>query len=228
MGRGWNFIQVECGGILPETYQGLLGLFEDSVSPTAPFGLHALVLSGAALGHTVGQWFSPTLFAHVCSQQSKKISPMHFLISAIENGILSLSYLRSVLAIQPILLMIPLRLGIEVFNPYYSSLVTGSLELPQSLGIIGGRPGKCFHIVGHQAGELFYLDPHVTRCPPPSPIECMINREFHTDAVLGMPCSSLDPSLLFGFLVKSLAELDEFIGEMTRLNLHSPVFSFMP
>jgi cysteine protease ATG4 len=124
--------------------------------------------------------------------------------------------------------MIPMRLGVEEFNPYYLDLLTGSLELSQSLGIIGGRPGKCFHIVGHQDKELFYLDPHVTKDPPPSPLECLITREFHTDVVLSMDPGQLDPSLLFGFLIRDQADLDAFLADLTTLNLKSPVFSFMP
>lgn len=228
MGRGWNFMQIEMGGIPPEMYQSILGLFEDQIAPTAPFGLHALVLAGAAHSHPVGQWFSPTLLALVCSEQSRRTFPLHFLILAIQNGMLSMSHLRQALSHQPIMLMIPMRLGVEEFNPYYLDLLTGSLQLSQSLGIIGGRPGKCFHIVGHQDKELFYLDPHVTKDPPPSPLECLITREFHTDVVLSMDYNQLDPSLLFGFLIRDHADLDAFLADLTKLNLKSPVFSFMP
>lgn len=228
MGRGWNFIQLECGGVSPELYQGILRLFEDNVSATSPFGLHAMVLAAASLGHPIGQWFSPSLLAHVCRDQSRKTFPVHFLVNPIENGAFYLSYLRGMVAVQPLVLMVPMRLGVDVFNLFYLGLVTGSLELPQSIGIIGGRPGKSYYIVGHQDNELFYLDPHITKGPPPSLIECMINRDFHTNDVLVMNPENLDPSIMFCFLAKNLADLDDLISNLSRLNIQSPVFSFMP
>ncbi|KAL3911393.1 MAG: hypothetical protein SGPRY_008712, partial [Prymnesium sp.] len=41
---------------------------------------------------------------------------------------------------DPVLLLIPLRLGLEQLNEAYAPCIQGMLEFPQSLGIIGGRP----------------------------------------------------------------------------------------
>jgi cysteine protease ATG4 len=229
MGRGWNFIQLECGGVSPELYQGILRLFEDNVSSTSPFGLHAMVLAAASLGHPIGQWFSPSLLAHVCRDQSRKTFPVHFLVVPIENGAFYLSHLRGIVAAQPLVLMVPMRLGIDLFNLFYLGLVTGSLELSQSIGILGGRPGKSYYIVGHQdQHEIFYLDPHVTKGPPPTLLECLINREFHSNDVLALKPESMDPSVTFCFVAKNLADFDDLISNLSKLNIQSPVLSFMP
>lgn len=228
MGRGWNAYHLAGGGISPDLYQSLLQLFEDRLVCTAPFGLHAMVMAAAGLGHPVGQWLSPTLLAHVCSQQSRATKPQHFLVVPVGDGMLDAKQLRRAVAQQPVVLMVPVRLGVDAFNPYYLGFLTGTLELPQTIGIIGGRPGKCFHIVGHQdREELLYLDPHLTRGPAPPPPEAMLAGEYHTRDVLSMSPADLDPSLLFGFLIRDARDLDAFIPALTRLNLLSPIFSFL-
>lgn len=230
LGRGWNHLQLECGGVSPDVYQSILCLFEDRPSPTSPFGIHAIVNEGASLGHPVGQWYQPTLLARIFANQSTRIAPTHLIVVACDNGMIKMSYLRSVAIMHPILILLPMRFGIDYFNPIYTDLIAGTLEMPQSVGIVGGKPGRSFYIVGHQEKqELFYLDPHVTRDLPSSSFEqCMISREFHTNQVLSMSPTELDPTVMFGFFIANDSDLEDFISVLTRLNLRTPVFSFIP
>jgi cysteine protease ATG4 len=119
---------------------------------------------------------------------------------------------------------------VEGFNhECYKDLVTGALELKQSVGIIGGLPGKSFHIVAHQGGqELFYLDPHEVRGPAPSPSETFLTDEYHTRIVMTMSPANLDPSMIFGFLVRDFDDLEALLKALSRLNQRAPVFSFLP
>lgn len=229
-GRGWNRIHLECGGISQSMYTSVVGLFEDALVTTAPFGIHSLVAAGTTFGHPIGQWFSPTLLVHVLRAQSLKTSPMHFLIEEITNGCIRRSVLLGALRNCPILLLAPMRLGVNTFNhECYKDLVTGVLELKQSVGIIGGLPGRSFHIVGHQAGqELFYLDPHQVKGPAPPPAETFLTDEYHTRCVMTISPASLDPSMIFGFLVQDVNELEALLTALSRLNQRAPVFSFLP
>jgi cysteine protease ATG4 len=229
-GRGWNKIHLECGGISPSSYTAVVGLFEDALVPTAPYGIHSLVAAGTAFGHPIGHWFSPTLLTHVLRAQSLKTSPMHFIVEEITNGCIQRGAILCSLRSCSVLLLAPMRLGVEGFNhECYKDLVTGALELKQSVGIIGGLPGKSFHIVAHQGGqELFYLDPHEVRGPAPSPSETFLTDEYHTRIVMTMSPANLDPSMIFGFLVRDFDDLEALLKALSRLNQRAPVFSFLP
>uniref|UniRef100_A0A8R1E197 Cysteine protease n=2 Tax=Caenorhabditis japonica TaxID=281687 RepID=A0A8R1E197_CAEJA len=64
---------------------------------------------------------------------------------------------------RPLLLMIPLRLGLTSINPCYLSAIQEFFQLPQSVGIIGGRPNHALYFIGISGTKLFYLDPHYCR-----------------------------------------------------------------
>lgn len=51
---------------------------------------------------------------------------------------------------------------IFLFSPHnrYLPLLCATFKFPQSLGILGGRPGASTYIVGVQDEKAFYLDPH--------------------------------------------------------------------
>ena len=52
--------------------------------------------------------------------------------------------------------------GFQV-NPLYLPQLESALALPQSVGIVGGRPGSSLYVVGCQRGSALYLDPHTVQ-----------------------------------------------------------------
>lgn len=42
----------------------------------------------------------------------------------------------------------------------YLPLLAATFTFPQSLGILGGRPGASTYLIGVQDDKVFYLDPH--------------------------------------------------------------------
>ncbi|CCO25637.1 Cysteine protease atg-4.1 [Caenorhabditis elegans] len=85
-----------------------------------------------------------------------------------ENGLvdknrLSLSPGNIIPEWRPLLLMIPLRLGLTTINPCYLSAIQEFFKIPQCVGIIGGRPNHALYFVGMSGSKLFYLDPHYCR-----------------------------------------------------------------
>ena len=64
---------------------------------------------------------------------------------------------------HPLLLIIPLRLGLTEMNPMYVEPLKACLSLPQSIGIVGGTPNHAHFFVGFVGDQLFFLDPHTTQ-----------------------------------------------------------------
>ena len=114
---------------------------------------------------------------------------------------------------RPLLLFIPLRLGQERFNMEYADAVKACLTLPQSVGIIGGKPRHALWLIGYQGkpqksrvlimliifldNYLHYLDPHRTQLsvPLPSNGEAIPDSTYHCSQSETMHISELDPSL---------------------------------
>ena len=64
------------------------------------------------------------------------------------------------------LLIVPVRLGLDRLNAEYVPSLLKCLEMPQSVGIIGGRPNHAIYFFGHQGDMLHGLDPHTTQPTP--------------------------------------------------------------
>merc|ERR1711881_496437 len=109
---------------------------------------------------------------------------------------------------SPLLILIPLRLGLDEINiEMYAEDLKSTLAYPQSLGIIGGRPRFAYYFFGYSesSGELLALDPHTVK-------------DFTGDAgpdtqshicespLLVPSVDRLDPSMALGFLTKNQIE----------------------
>ncbi|XP_035637079.2 cysteine protease ATG4A-like [Oncorhynchus keta] len=64
---------------------------------------------------------------------------------------------------RPLLLIIPLRLGINHINPVYIQALKECFKIPQSCGVLGGKPNLAYYFIGFVGEELIYLDPHTTQ-----------------------------------------------------------------
>ena len=51
---------------------------------------------------------------------------------------------------SPLLLLIPLTLGMGKVDPVYLPQIRKVLTFPQTVGIVGGRPGASLYFVGYQ------------------------------------------------------------------------------
>ncbi|RLN48911.1 hypothetical protein BBJ28_00019349 [Nothophytophthora sp. Chile5] len=59
-----------------------------------------------------------------------------------------------------LLILIPLRLGLDQLNERYVPALEKTFAFPQSVGIIGGKKGHSVYFVGTQQDQLHLLDPH--------------------------------------------------------------------
>jgi len=52
------------------------------------------------------------------------------------------------------------KLGLDHPNPEYLPFIKKLLTIEESIGMIGGKPGLAYYIVGYTQDKLIYLDPH--------------------------------------------------------------------
>ena len=108
---------------------------------------------------------------------------------------------------NPTLILVGIRLGIDRVTPAYWEALKASLQLPQSVGIAGGRPSSSHYFFGIQGDQFFYLDPHVTRPAlrfhtNPSDYTQEELDSCHTRRLRRLPLKDMDPSMLIAFLIK--------------------------
>lgn len=59
-----------------------------------------------------------------------------------------------------VLILVPLRLGLNELDLVYEDYLKEALKLPQTVGIIGGSPRHAVYIMGFQDDSFIDLDPH--------------------------------------------------------------------
>ena len=108
---------------------------------------------------------------------------------------------------NPTLILVGIRLGIDRVTPAYWEALKATLQLPQSVGIAGGRPSSSHYFFGIQGDYFFYLDPHDTRPALPfhkDPTN-FTEKEIdscHTRRLRRLPLKEMDPSMLIAFLIR--------------------------
>lgn len=112
---------------------------------------------------------------------------------------------------KPLLLIVPLRLGLTDINPIYFKALKNCLSLSQSVGIIGGKPNHAHWFIGFVGDELVYLDPHTTQ--PAGDLDDPQERDvadesYHCPFPGRMRMTRLDPSVAVGFYCDTEKEFD--------------------
>ncbi|KNC47975.1 autophagy-specific 4 [Thecamonas trahens ATCC 50062] len=132
---------------------------------------------------------------------------------------------------RPLLLLVPVRLGLEQLSEVYHEPLKAVFEFPQTVGVLGGKPKGALFFVGVQGDNLIYLDPHsvqpvahVEHGNPQSAFsyQCLTPRS--------MPLSKIDPSMALCFLCRDLNSLHDLLARLDALNATAGVsmFSVVP
>jgi hypothetical protein len=101
------------------------------------------------------------------------------------------------------------------------------LELPQSVGIAGGRPSSSHYFCASQGDYLFYLDPHHPR--PALPLHQELHSytlaevdTYHTRRLRRIHLQEMDPSMLIAFLVKDHDDWLDWKNRITEVSAPLP------
>ncbi|XP_036380387.1 cysteine protease ATG4A isoform X2 [Megalops cyprinoides] len=113
---------------------------------------------------------------------------------------------------RPLLLIIPLRMGINHINPVYIQALKECFKMPQSLGVLGGKPNLAYYFIGFIGDELIYLDPHTTQSAVEAePGVAVDDQSYHCQrSPRRMKAMSLDPSVALGFFCKNEEDFDSW------------------
>ncbi|CAH8637326.1 unnamed protein product [Heterobilharzia americana] len=129
---------------------------------------------------------------------------------------------------RPLLLFVPLRLGLHNPNPCYFSAIKAVFCLPHCIGILGGSPCHAVWIVGVVGDDVICLDPHTTQSAGRGNLKPEYDQTYHCENPIRMPLKRLDPSMVLGFLCSTEKEFDDLCCDLKQEVLHPSVASSWP
>ena len=128
-----------------------------------------------------------------------------------------------------LLLLIPLRLGLNDFNEDYVEALAHTFSFPQSVGVLGGRPrgARWFYGALSDGSQIFGLDPHTTQSAPRRRT-ARVNgnaaevvdlsdeylRSVHTTYPEVFSFLRMDPSIALGFYCRSKEDFEHVCSRM--------------
>lgn len=117
---------------------------------------------------------------------------------------------------KPLLLIIPLRLGLTETNVVYVESLKKCLSFKQNVGMIGGKPNHAHWFIGYVGEELVYLDPHTTQLNVDFSNRDSNDESFHCLHSSRMKILDLDPSIALGFYCGTEKEFDDLCSSMSK------------
>jgi len=201
-----------------QEYLDLIDLFRDTHQSL--ISIQQIALTGAtAERRKVGEWFGPNTMAQVLRRISADGSTGIKVAVAMDSVVCRREIRNEMTSrrnlVTPLLLIIPLRLGLETVNDIYIKPLMEFLSDRHCVGIMGGKPNQAHFFIGSQTtssgGEwLLYLDPHTTQPASVTSDIKEFDNSLHTEQMCWMKANKLDPSLACGFLFQTLGEFDDW------------------
>ncbi|KAM6970739.1 cysteine protease ATG4A [Aplochiton taeniatus] len=179
-----------------------------TLGASTPCGWGEIFSPGEAAGHscsqTAGDGATACPYSHLHGQSQTQGSHDHSQPQP-KGSQLKLEW-------RPLLLIIPLRMGINSINPVYIQALKECFKMPQCCGVLGGKPNLAFYFIGFIGEELLYLDPHTTQTVVDFEAGSSVDDlSYHWQRTpRRMKITSLDPSVAVGFFCKSEEDFDNW------------------
>lgn len=238
LGRDWEWTP----SCRDSRYLKILRMFEDRKS--APYSIHQIALTGASEGKQVGDWFGPNTVAQVLKKLAAYDEWSSLAVHVALDNTVVVSEIRRLCTHEkraagtrdwkPLVLIIPLRLGINEINSVYINGLKTCFTFPQSIGVIGGKPNHALYFIGCVGNDVIFLDPHTTQSMGIIERKEM-DHERKTDASYHLSQASrshilhMDPSIAVGFFCKTEGDFDSLCHDIKeRLMLEKqPLFELV-
>jgi len=188
--------------------------------PEAPFSIHKIAEAGVQEGKKIGEWFGPNTIAQCLKNLAPKDPTCGVLFQvALDSCIIINEIKKNNMHWIPLVLIVPLRLGLQNMNVIYLNSIRKVLSLKWSLGIIGGTPNHALYFFGRIGDEVLFLDPHTTQQAGSIgnkniPQEIGMDQTYHCSRAGRMKITSIDPSIAVCFYAKTESDFDKMIEEI--------------
>eukprot|EP00164_Ancoracysta_twista_P001568 GFYU01002054.1.p1 GENE.GFYU01002054.1~~GFYU01002054.1.p1 ORF type:complete len:363 (-),score=59.06 GFYU01002054.1:26-1114(-) len=227
LGRDWR--RNESAGV-PAKYGEILRMFLDT--PKSIYSIHNIVATGYQFDKRAGEWYGPGSIAQVLQALFLRHNVDDSITVHVSNDqVIYRDRIQNKCEVsedewKSVIILLPLRLGLERVNDIYLPSLRKMFEFPQSLGFIGGKPAAAHYFVGAQDSNVLYLDPHVVRVAITDPDAPFASSSYHCKVPRKMKIADLDPSLAAGFYCQTKGEFEDLCDRIAALNEDgTPFFS---
>lgn len=130
---------------------------------------------------------------------------------------------------SPFIIFIPIKAGMETVHPSYIPSLESLFMIPQSIGVIGGKPYSSFYFIAGQGEVLHFLDPHFVQeyVPIPPDKASYEIKTWTNPEIRWIRAVNVDATFSAGFFIKDKEDFIKFetISKFIFTKVQ-PLFSF--